>query len=67
MKMDPAKYGKENILVMTDTFSKFSVAVIMQNQQTETVAKAQTDKRFYTYVISVRIHNDQGNGLVIRP
>ena len=32
--------GKENVLVMTDAFSKFSVAVVMPNQQAKTVAKA---------------------------
>ena len=33
MKVDPSKDGKENVLVMTDAFSKFSVAVVMPNQQ----------------------------------
>ena len=31
MKVDPSKDGKENVLVMTDAFSKFSVAVVMPN------------------------------------
>ena len=33
MKVDPSKDGKENVLVMTDAFSKFSAAVVMTNQQ----------------------------------
>ena len=60
MKVDPSKDGKENVLVMTDAFSKFSVAVVMTNQQAKTVAKALVDKWFYVYGIPTRIHSDQG-------
>ena len=59
MKVGPSKDRKENILVMPDTFSKFSVAVVMTNQQVKTVAKALVDKWFYTYGIPSRIHSDQ--------
>ena len=45
---------------MTDAFSKFSVAVVMPNQQVKTVAKDLVDKWFYTYGIPSRIHSDQG-------
>ena len=45
---------------MTDAFSKFSVAVVMPNQQVKTVAKALVDKWFYTYGIPATIHIDQG-------
>ena len=45
---------------MTDAFSKFSVAVVMPNQQAKTVAKALVDKWFYTYGIPTRIHSNQG-------
>ena len=31
MKADPSKDGKGNVLVMTDTFSKFGLAVITPN------------------------------------
>ena len=60
MKVDSSKDGKENVLVMTGAFSKFSVAVVMPNQQVRTVAKALIDKWFYTYGIPSRIHSDQG-------
>ena len=60
MKVDWNKDRKENVLVMTDAFSKFSVAVVMPNQQAKTVAKALVDKWFYTYGIPSRIHSDQG-------
>ena len=46
MKVDLSKDGKENVLEITNAFSKFSVAVVMPNQQAKTVAKAQVDKWF---------------------
>ena len=60
MKVDPSKDGKENVLVMTDAFSKFNMAVVMPNQQAKTVAKALVDKWFYAYGIPTRLHSDQG-------
>ena len=59
MKVDPSKDRKENVLVMTDVFSKFSVAVVTPNQWVKTIAKALVDKWFYTYGIPTRIHSDQ--------
>ena len=50
MKVDLSKDGKENVLVMTNAFSKFSVPVVMLYQQAKTVAKALVDKWFYTYL-----------------
>ena len=60
MKVDPSKDGKNNVLVMTDTFSKFGITVVMPEVQVKTVAKAMVDKWFYTYGIPSRIHSDQG-------
>ena len=60
MKLDPSKSGKDNVLVMTDTFSKFNVAVMTPNQKAKMVAKALIDKWFYTYQIPPYVHSDQG-------
>ena len=60
MKVHPSKDGRENVLVITDAFSEFGVAVVMSNQHAKTVAKAQVDKWFYTYGFPLRIHTDQG-------
>ena len=57
IKLDPSKDGKENALVMTETFSKFIVVVVMSNQQVKTVAKALLDEWFYIYGIPSRIHS----------
>ena len=59
-KVDPSKGGKENVLVMTDAFTKFSVTVTTNNQQALTVAKALVERWFHVYGIPSCIHSDQG-------
>ena len=60
-KIDPSKDGKENILVLTDAFTKFSQAFVTPNQKVITVAKILVDKWFYTYGIPAHIHSDKGH------
>ena len=43
-KIDPSKTGKENVLVITDAFTKFSIAVCTPNQTAKTVAKVLVEK-----------------------
>ena len=38
-KLDQASDGRENVLVMTDVFSKFTQAVPTRNQEATTIAK----------------------------
>ena len=52
-KVDPLKSGKENILVLTDTFTKFSQAFITPNQKALTIAKILVDKWLYVYGIPI--------------
>ena len=59
-KADIARGGKENILVLTDAFSKYSQAFVMSNQKSLTVAKLLVEKWFSVYGIPTRIHSDQG-------
>ena len=58
-KVDPSKDGKENILVLTDAFTKFSQVFVTPNQKVITVAKILVDKLFYTYGIPACIHSDK--------
>ena len=45
-KVDPSKSSKENILLLTDTFTKFSQAFVTLNQKALTVAKILVDIGF---------------------
>ena len=51
-KIDPSKTGKENVLVITDAFTKFSLAVCTPNQTAKTVAKILVEKWFHVYGVS---------------
>ena len=45
-KVDPSKDSKENILVLTDAFNKFSQEFVTPNQKVITIAKILVDKWF---------------------
>ena len=59
-KADPSKGGKENILVLTDAFSKFSQAFVTSSQKALIVAKLLVEKWFSIFGVPARIHSDQG-------
>ena len=59
-KVDPSKSGKENVLVITDAFMKFSLTICTPNQTAKTVAKILVEKWFHVYGIPSCIHSDQG-------
>ena len=59
-KVDPLKDGKENILVLIDTFTKFSWAFVTPNQKVITIAKILVDRWFHVYGIPAHIHSDKG-------
>ena len=60
LKVDPSRDGKENILVLTDAFNKFSQAFITNNQKALTHAKILVEKWFYVYGILACIYSDKG-------
>ena len=59
-KADQSKGGKENILILTDAFSKYSQAFVTLKQKSLTVAKVLVEKWFNVFGIPARIHSDQG-------
>ena len=58
--LEPDRDGKENVLVVTDVFSKFTLAFPTKDQRASTVAKVLVEEVFYRYDIPERIHTDQG-------
>ncbi|XP_076840784.1 uncharacterized protein LOC143485286 [Brachyhypopomus gauderio] len=52
--------GRENVLVITDVFSKFTQAYPTPDQRASTVAKVLVERWFYKYGVPKRIHSDQG-------
>ena len=58
--LEPASNGIENVLVMTDVYSKFTITVPTRNQTAQTVAKALVCEWFLRYGVPFLIHSDQG-------
>uniref|UniRef100_A0A3B3WQN0 Gypsy retrotransposon integrase-like protein 1 n=1 Tax=Poecilia mexicana TaxID=48701 RepID=A0A3B3WQN0_9TELE len=58
--LEPATDGRENVLVMTDVFSKFTQTVPTKDQRASTVAEALVKHWFQLFGPPVRIHSDQG-------
>ncbi|KAI3365436.1 hypothetical protein L3Q82_010520, partial [Scortum barcoo] len=58
--LEPSRSEFENVLVMTDVFSKFTVAVPTRDQRASTVAQVLICEWFYKFGIPSRLHSDQG-------
>ena len=60
LTLEPSKGGQSNILVITDHFTKYAIAVPTHNQTAKTTADAFYDNFAVHYGIPTRIHSDQG-------
>ena len=58
--LEPASDGKENVLVITDVFTKFTQAIPTRDQRATTVANVLRREWFVRYGVPRRIHSDQG-------
>lgn len=58
--LEPTSSGIENVLVMTDVFSKYTLAVPTRDQRAETVAQTLVTEWFYRFGVPGRLHSDQG-------
>lgn len=58
--LEPASDGRENVLVLTDVFSKFTQAIPTRDQRASTVADVLVKHWFHLFGVPSRIHSDQG-------
>lgn len=56
-QLEPASDGRENVLVLTDVFTKFTVAIPTRDQKAVTVAKALIREWFMVYGVPQRFHS----------
>ena len=60
LKLDPSATGVEDVLVMTDVFTKWSVAVPTSDQTAKAVVQVLISEWILRYGVPLRIHSDQG-------
>ncbi|XP_029941466.1 uncharacterized protein LOC115383427 [Salarias fasciatus] len=58
--LEPSHNGLENVLIMTDVFSKYTLAVPTRDQRAATVAQVLVSEWFFKFGVPARIHSDQG-------
>jgi transposase InsO family protein len=60
LSLERSKGGYENILVITDHFTRYAIAIPTRNQTAKTTAEAFFNNLVVHYGLPKRIHSDQG-------
>lgn len=60
LSLEPDRSNTKDILVLTDHYTKFAVAIPTPNQKAKTVAKCLFENFIVCYGIPERLHTDQG-------
>ncbi|KAL1279980.1 hypothetical protein QQF64_014580 [Cirrhinus molitorella] len=60
LSLEPDKSNTKDILVITDHFTKYAVAVPTRNQKAQTVARCLWENFLVHYGFPERLHSDQG-------
>ena len=60
LKLDPCKGNIEDVLIITDHFTRYSQAIPLRNQSAKLTAKALFDNFINHYGFPMRLHSDQG-------
>ena len=64
LKLEMSKGGFENVLVITDHFTRYSQAIPTRNQTATTTARVLFDNFFVHYGFPEKLHSDQGQNFL---
>ncbi len=67
LSLEPDKCNTKDILVITDHFTKYAVAVPTRNQKAQTVARCLWENFLVHYGFPERLHSDQGPDFRVTP
>ena len=56
--LEPSSDGRENVLVLTDVFTKYTIAVATRNQRAETVARVLVNEWFFVFGVPLWLHSE---------
>ena len=60
LKIEPSKGGYENVLVITDHYTRYAQAIPTRNQSAATTARVLFKNYFVHYGFPGKLHSDQG-------
>ena len=60
MTVDKTSDGRENILVISDSYTKYTKVIATRDQSALTVAKVITNEWIFNFGVPDRIHSEQG-------